>query len=115
MEDVIDGEEIVEDSTNTELVTEFSENSSTPLEDDDSHELELIPPYFFVEVEEVETPVTIEFSKLNPVKVDKMMDSKMESSKDFITHLDLNCKNFLYLHLDFTHSIFDRGKWFDGS
>ncbi|KAI3935470.1 hypothetical protein MKW98_027610, partial [Papaver atlanticum] len=109
MEDVIDSEEIVEDSINTELVTDFSRNSSTPL-DDDSHELELIPPYFFVEsedgysltgrslpFEEVETPERIEFSK------------------DFITHLVLNFKNFLYLHLDFTHSIFDRGKFVDGS
>ncbi|KAI3853908.1 hypothetical protein MKW92_020503, partial [Papaver armeniacum] len=57
MEDVIDSEEIVEDSINTELVTDFSRNSSTTLEDedDDSHELELIPPYFFVKSEDVDS------------------------------------------------------------
>ncbi|XP_026435275.1 uncharacterized protein LOC113333004 isoform X2 [Papaver somniferum] len=131
MEDVIDSEEIVEDSIDIELVTVFSRNSSTSLEDvdDDSHELELIPqfffaeeegdyslelelifPYFFVEsedvdsltgrsllCEEVETPETIEFSQ------------------DLIAPLDLNCKNCLSLHLDFTRNIFDRGRWFHGS
>ncbi|KAI3899962.1 hypothetical protein MKW92_034885, partial [Papaver armeniacum] len=112
MEDVIDSKEIVEDSINTELVTDFSRNSSTPLEDedDDSHELELNPPYLFVESEDVNS-LTGRSLPFDEVKTPE----QIEFSKDFITHLVLNCKNFLYLHLDLTHSIFDRGKFVDGS
>lgn len=127
---VIYREELVEDSVNSELATVFSQNSSNPSEEeeDDSLKLELIPQYFFVEtedvdsltsmslpIEEVEAPEIMEFSKLNSVKLDKTCDSKMDSSMDFITHLQLNCKHYSYLRLDFTNSIIDRGKWFDGS
>lgn len=127
VEDEMDIEELVEEDSVDSEFTDLSRNSSTPLEEEDidSLDLELIPQFFFAETEdadsltglsllfeEVENPEIMEFSKLNPVRPDKMNDGKTESSKDLITHLKLNCKIYLYLHLEFTRSIFDRGKLF---
>ncbi|XP_026457328.1 uncharacterized protein LOC113358038 [Papaver somniferum] len=143
MEEETDNEELVEeDSTNSELVTDFSRNLSIPLEEeeDDSLNLEFIQSVFFdgnedsvdVDLEEgkpipyfshlmdnmgsqfeiVASKRVRSFDNLNP---DTSFEGYYEHSKDLITHLKLNCKNNPYLHLDFTRSIFDRGKWFDGS
>ncbi|XP_026383482.1 uncharacterized protein LOC113278981 [Papaver somniferum] len=87
MQDVIGNEEFVEDSIHAELVTDFSLDSSTPSEeeDDDSLELELIPPYFLVESEDVDslTGRSLPFEEVETPE-------RIDFSKDFITHLDLN-------------------------